>query len=578
MRKIFTQHHRLLFFLTWFIINILQAAFTGLMDDEAYYWVYAQYPSWGYFDHPPMIAVLIKMGSVLFEGELGVRFFIVLLNTLTLVLIYQLLQKKDDKLFYAICGSLMLAQIGGILAVPDLPLLFFAALYFLLYKRFIEKMNLLNSLLFAIGIALMLYSKYHGVLLILFTLVSNPSLFSRVHTYIVAIVSILLFAPHIAWQINHDLPSVQYHLFERNATAYKAGFTIEYILGQIALAGPVIGWLLLWASFKQRHSSQLEKTLRYSLVGIYVFFLLSTFKGRVEANWTVPAFVALIVLSHHYLSEHPLAKSWLYKLLPITVVFVLTARLFMAIDIPRTPWLSKDEFHGNEEWVSEVQHEATGMPVVFLNSYQLPSKYWFYSGSRAFGLNTPYYRRNNYNFWPIEDSLVGKRVFVIGRKDSIVFTRTFNNPVLKESGATEVERYFSFSKVQFTDMEWSDVKLAGSSKITQGKGNTPGTSISGSPIKASQLTFLAKSPVHYLDWFKQSPYKDVDILLAAIEPNVGVTYFKTGLTVRDIRTDRQRMQFMLPEGIPSDRILKLCIESCIEGQPSLNSTAIDSRK
>lgn len=562
MRKIINQHHRILFFLSWFIINIIQATFTGLMDDEAYYWVYAQYPAWGYFDHPPMIAMLIKMGSSLFSGELGVRFFIVLLNTLTLVLIYQLLQKKDDKLFYAICGSLMLAQIGGILAVPDLPLLFFTALYFLLYKRFIEKMNLINSILFALGIALMLYSKYHGVLLILFTLVSNPKLFTRIHTYLVALVSIILFTPHILWQINHDLPSVQYHLFERNASSYDVGFTIEYLLGQIALAGPVVGWLLLWSSFKQQHSSQFEKTLKYSLVGVYAFFFISTLKGRVEANWTVPAFVALIILSHQYLAVHQKARAWLYKLLPITIVLVLVTRLFMAIDIQRVSWISKDEFHGNEEWVYEVNQRAAGLPVVFMNSYQLPSKYWFYSGHRAFGLNTPYYRRNNYNFWPLEDSLIGKPAFIIGRKDPVVLNQGFRNSVLKESGATRVNKYFSFSKVQFIN-----VKLLNSS--------SSGDLLESNTIQGPQVGFESKTPAHYLQWFQQPTYMNAAILLAAIEPNVGVIYYQTGLMVKDIRSERQQFQFRMPGGIPANRILKLCIESCVEGQPSLNSTAIN---
>ena len=53
--------------------------------------------------------------------------------------------------FYAICGSIAVAQIGGIIAVPDLPLLFFVSLYFLLYKRFSDNMNLLNTSYLAWG-------------------------------------------------------------------------------------------------------------------------------------------------------------------------------------------------------------------------------------------------------------------------------------------------------------------------------------------------------------------------------------------------------------------------------------------
>src|SRR5688572_24042306 len=141
------KNHRVLFYGTWLILNLVQAWSTSLFDDEAYYWIYSKFPAWGYFDHPPMIAMLIKAGTGIFNGELGVRFFIVILNLLTIFIIEQLLNKKDPFLFYAICGSIAVAQIGGIIAVPDLPLLFFVSLYFLLYRRFVETMNLLNTFL-----------------------------------------------------------------------------------------------------------------------------------------------------------------------------------------------------------------------------------------------------------------------------------------------------------------------------------------------------------------------------------------------------------------------------------------------
>ena len=129
--KFITRNHRLFFFLIWFLINLIQAGTTELFDDEAYYWIYSQYPARGYFDHPPMIAWLIKAGYTIFPYELGVRLFIVLMNTATLFIIQKLTEKKNDFLFYAIAASIAVAQIGGIIAVPDIPLLFFVSLVFL---------------------------------------------------------------------------------------------------------------------------------------------------------------------------------------------------------------------------------------------------------------------------------------------------------------------------------------------------------------------------------------------------------------------------------------------------------------
>ena len=173
------KHQRLLFYFTWFTVNMLQAGQTELIDDEAYYWVYSRFPAWGYFDHPPMIAILIKAGFGFFHHELGVRLFIVMMNTATIFIIQELTEKKDDLLFYAVAGTVAVAQIGGIIAAPDIPLLFFVALFFWLYKRFLYQMNLLNSILVGAAMALMLYSKYHGVLIIFATILSNPSLLRK---------------------------------------------------------------------------------------------------------------------------------------------------------------------------------------------------------------------------------------------------------------------------------------------------------------------------------------------------------------------------------------------------------------
>src|SRR5437764_5037125 len=113
------KHHLFLFLSIWTLVNFFQAANTVLLNDEAYYWVYSNFLDWGYFDHPPMIAVLIKAGYFLFKNELGVRFFMVILNTLTLLIIYKLLPRKNDVLFYAIACSIALIQLGGFIAAPD---------------------------------------------------------------------------------------------------------------------------------------------------------------------------------------------------------------------------------------------------------------------------------------------------------------------------------------------------------------------------------------------------------------------------------------------------------------------------
>lgn len=407
------KHPQTWFYSCWLLINLVQSAGTQLLDDEAYYWVYSRFPAWGYFDHPPMIAVLIKAGFAIFKNELGVRLFMAVMNTLTLWLIQQMLLVKNDRLFYTIALSMGVLQIGGILAVPDIPLTFFTALFFFQYRRFLEKADVVQSLFLGVVMALMLYSKYHGILIILLTLLSNRKLALKWQAWLAAITGMLLFTPHLWWQYMHDFPSVQYHLKERNAPAYKFSFTLEYITGQILLAGPLIGWLLMYAAARFRAKDEFARALRYSMIGFYAFFLVSTLKGRVEANWTVPALVPLMILAHAWLADSFSLARWVYWLMPPALVAVILLRIYMITDIPQLTERYKDEMHINKEWAASIKQSSGGLPVVFLNSYQRPSKYWFYTGDTSFALNTTTYRRSNYNFWPMEAQLQGKKVFVV---------------------------------------------------------------------------------------------------------------------------------------------------------------------
>lgn len=549
MMRFLRKNHQLLFYIFWVGINLVQAGTTELFDDEAYYWVYSKYPAWGYFDHPPMVSWLIQSGYWLFHNEFGLRLFIVLLNGATLFLIQQLIARKNDFLFYGIAFCIAVAQIGGIIAVPDLPLLFFVALYFVLFRRFINNQNLSNTILLSISVALMVYSKYHGLLIVLASLIAVPRLFSKYQTYLVAGFSLLLFFPHLYWQYKHGFPSVQFHLFERSAVHYRFSFTTEYLLGQLALAGPLLGWLFLWSAFRYKPASDIERALKFSLIGVYLVFLISTFKGRTEANWTIPAFVSLIVLSHQYILANPRWIKWVYWGAPISFALVLGVRIFMGLDLPVSSRLSKDEFHENREAVSEIEKLAGQNPVVVIDSYQKPSKFYFYSGKPAMALNTPFYRRNNYNFWPIEDSLIGKPAMVIGPKNDL-FNGELTSTIYKNNGYRLVDIYFSFSRILFQNIA---AEVTDSIRIK------------------SRMDY----PENYRKFLAQTPYDTCQILLALYDDRGDVfRLIPTHITLAKAQQQAEDLRLAIPQSAitPGRYNAKLAISSCLPGYPSVNST------
>ena len=140
----------------WWVLNLLQAAFTGLADDESYYWYFSQHLDWGYYDHPPMVALLVALSSWL-PGTLGIRFFATLLQPLYLLLFWHLIRpadasRRDAAIYLLLCFSQPLLQLYGFLALPDAPLMMTTVLFLWAYKRLCVKVNVPNALLLGLTV------------------------------------------------------------------------------------------------------------------------------------------------------------------------------------------------------------------------------------------------------------------------------------------------------------------------------------------------------------------------------------------------------------------------------------------
>jgi hypothetical protein len=448
LNSIFKQHHRTIFYASWFLLGLVQSIFTELQDDEAYYWVFSKYLSWGYFDHPPMIALAIKIGTTFFPGEVAVRIVPLVLNTATLFITEKLTAQKNPYLFYAIALSLAVLQISGFVAVPDVPLMFFTALFFLVYRGYLQKPSWRNAFFIGLVAAALLYSKYHGVLILFFVVLSNVKLFRDAKIYAAGLIALLLFVPHLYWQYQHNWISFRYHLFESNVNKYRFNFTTDYVLGQLLLAGPIAGFLLWPAIFLYRTKNRFERALKFTSVGFVLFFLVSTLKGKVEPNWTSPAIIPLMILAHQYLIEKNKWRSWLINLLPLTILSVIAFRIIMVADIVPAQAIV-ERYHGWKTWPQELKQKTAGLPVVFSNSYQRASKYWFYTGQITYSLNKFDERRNNYNFWPVEDSLLGKPVYIMDIYGIERFQERIKAP-LYTIGYSFDSSYHSFAKIMFS--------------------------------------------------------------------------------------------------------------------------------
>ncbi|MGV3613145.1 MAG: ArnT family glycosyltransferase [Fluviicola sp.] len=435
----------LLFF--WMIVNLFQAAFTELANDEAYYWMYSRNLDYGYFDHPPAIALLIKAGFTFFQNELGVRFFIVLMGTLFIWFTFLLTNRRSFPLFFLLICSVSCMEAYGFIAVPDAPLLFFTATFFLLYKRWSKDNSFMNTLLFGINIAALLYCKYHGLLILFFTLISNLRLLKSKQFYLLVLISVISYLPHIFWQIHTDYPSYQYHVLTKSQDPYQPMDTLVFILGQLMISGPLIGVILFYTAFRYRIQNMTEKALKYVFVGFIVFFLFSTLNAPVEANWTVAAFVPLLVLSYNFITSHKRLKSWAIGLSTISVIIFLFFRINLVFDlVPTAGSKLIPEFYGWKTWSHQISEKAGNAPVVFANSYQKASKYSFYTGNTSLSLNNVQYRRNQYDIWSIEETLQGKKILYLPNWEAGGDFHAFQTNKGKFQ-YLEIENFRSYAKV-----------------------------------------------------------------------------------------------------------------------------------
>lgn len=437
-----------IFLLLWTLLNCIQAAITGLLHDETYYWMYSENPAWGYFDHPPMIALMIRAGYFLFPNAFGVRFFSILAGSATLWILWKLCppEYRNITLFIILTGSLTFVQAGGILAVPDVPLLFFTALFFLLYKEYIRRYDLLHGIFLALVIAAMLYSKYHAVLVIIFTLAANPKLFAKRSFWMIAILSCALFMPHVYWQYSHGFPSLHYHLSDRFTTPYTPMQTLSYLGGQLAFAGIASGAILFYAAWRARDGDVFTRTLRWNLFGVFILFFLATFYGRSEANWTSVAYIPLIMLGYSTLAKMPrLRRVFYFSAVPVCVL-LLGLRFYIPFGtLPRDISLL-NEVQGWSSWAETMRETASGRPVVFMNSYQKASKYSWFTKQTSYSLDNNRYRRTQYEIWNSDSSFQGRDVMLVLNFPSRHAEQVFTSAGLEYYRF--IPDYHSFDQVQ----------------------------------------------------------------------------------------------------------------------------------
>ncbi len=394
-----------------FLLQVLVASGFELAHDEAYYWLFSKNLDWGYFDHPPLVALTIRLFSFLPHSEFAVRIGFILMQFGTLFLTLRLIPKKSWTLASILFFAFPLASLTGLLALPDMPLLFMTAVYCVSLKRYMEKEDALSILLMGVCIPVLLYAKYHGILVIFFTLLACPRLFLKKSFYLITLISIVLFLPHVLWQYEHNFSTLRYHFLERPSSSFSLKRCFDYIGTQVALAGVLVGPVVWWIVIKKKTENSFDRTMKFISLGVVIFFLISTLSKKFEANWTIFLAVPVIYL---VVSSELWKNKIISFLLYTSFALVIVARLVFLMPESLVSLKRIKEFKGWSTWSLEMKKQC-GDKKLMANSYQIASKLSFYLNDEIQALNYQS-RKNQFDYWRFDQNYQTKEVCYITDK------------------------------------------------------------------------------------------------------------------------------------------------------------------
>ena len=439
----------------WWIANLVQAGFTELANDEAYYHMFAERIAWGYFDHPPVTALLVWAGERLFGGELGVRFFFTVLQPLYLWILWRLIRpadagRRDAALFVVVSAATLMLQLYGFIAVPDGPLMFTTALFLLTFKWFSENRRR-AWLWMGIAMALMAYSKYHGALVVLFALAANPRQLLRPALYSSGAVALLLLVPHLVWQYDHDWASFAYHLSGRNSV-FKPGYIVEFLGNMLVVFNPFFVPLYVQAWRKVKPQTTVGRALKLLPVAFIGFFLLSSLRGYVQPQWVIVSCFGLVYVLFDYARRHPRTRRYVMRAGGVTIALVALVRIEMIFN----PLGVRFEVFDNRASYGAIAEAADGRPVIFRQGYAVAAKYAFYTGGEAYCQPNIRYRTHQWQFRDDDSRFTGREVLVECPADMTDTTREVRSLTMANG-----RRFTWFVDRSFHPVRLVDIAVAG---------------------------------------------------------------------------------------------------------------------
>lgn len=404
--------------------------------DEAYYGVYAQNPTWGYFDHPPMVAFTAGSGLWLTGAYtyLTLRLGALLLFLLSSIVLYEsillLFNQRAARIGLILFHTIPYFFIGmGAFVIPDNALGFFWLLFLYSLIRLRQSSDERWFLLSGTALGLALLSKYHAVFLLaglgILLLFYNDwrNYWRSPWLYFAAVLSVLLFLPNILWNAENGWISYLYQFSKGGSNGLRISLD-KFFQGIGVQAGYLLPWyfiLLLMAGYRPLRLKQND--LYFLLPFIWLPILVFTLIGATRTilpHWPMPGYLGAIILLAGWMAQWKEKKAGNYLkfsavFMVSLLVFVLLQSEFGVVNMER----KKDPTLNGFAWDKLADHlEKEGYlnePNLFLFTHK-----WFLAGELDFALQGQWevtvlnrYHPQGFAFWSHMDSLLGRDALFI---------------------------------------------------------------------------------------------------------------------------------------------------------------------
>ena len=280
------------------------AGHSDFETDEAYYWLWSRRLATSYYDHPPMVAYLIRLGTSLFgDTVVAIRSMAILGIIAISVLLYMLMAILfgDARLgLMSVLWFNVTPHTGffSVIMFPDTPAMLFWVLTCVAAALVWRSGDGKWWYLLGIAAGLLLLSKYTGVFLlfgIVAWLLSSAEMrfwLKRREPYLAALITLILFSPVILWNAEHGWVSFikQFgRAFETSADGGLANMG-AFIGTQAAFVSPLIFAFIVvglavaaWRGLRRQEANWLLLALSAAPMSLY--FLVHASSAEVLAQW-----------------------------------------------------------------------------------------------------------------------------------------------------------------------------------------------------------------------------------------------------------------------------------------------------